>query len=133
MLHIKQHSKIVIYGGNHETGVLKDLLIFDYMRFKWIIKEKKEYLGICAHSGAYDDISDMIYLYGGGNLKEAFINIYCVNPGNNWQWDLMVTKDTPNPRIGHVSWIHNGCFYSFGGFNPKYGYLNEIVYFSLPE
>ena len=80
MLHIAKHRKIIIYGGVGENNVLKDLLIFDYQRFKWIIKEKKEYIGICAHSGAYDYDSDMIYINGGGNLKESYNNVYTINP-----------------------------------------------------
>lgn len=88
---------------------------------------------MCCHSGSYDEDTDIIFINGGGNVIESFMNVYIIKPNNNWSWELFVTKDTPNPRIGHASWIHAGNYYSFGGYNPKYGYLNELIFFALPS
>ena len=127
MVHLSDQNQILIHGGNNPTNkALKDVYLFDYQTFQWTKKNVKDSIALTCHSAAYYEQSNTVFMYGGGDQKKSHMQLYMLNT-NNWKFSLYDAQKIQPPRIGQISFIYEDVFYSFGGYSPKCGYLNELI------
>lgn len=123
-------NSIIIHGGDSYGEPSNDFFLFTQERTwkKLYIKGTAPYL--VHHSMVYDSETDKAYIFGGGNLKQCFNDLYEVDVKSQ-KIKLKSTKETVKPRAGHSAFIFQKRMVVIGGFVPKTGFSIEVCVLDL--
>ena len=126
-------GRMVVIGGDAQGKVTNEVHLFDYMNWTW--KETQvegELPPVCGHSAVYLPEEQGVLVYGGGDLKECYGNLYLLHlPSLTWK--LKSVKRKISARAGHCAFLlpNNKEMAVIGGFVPHEGYKNDVWILNL--
>ncbi|CDU19896.1 hypothetical protein YYC_00709 [Plasmodium yoelii 17X] len=113
------------YNGKRRWST--DLYFFDFNKEIWEIMKIKKNKQInnryCPPSTLFgfsisvDDVSGLLYIFGGYNGKYLSNELYILNLNHKNWIKAKQSGEIPNPRTYAISHIFDGYFYIFGGYN----------------
>ncbi|EPS57898.1 hypothetical protein M569_16919 [Genlisea aurea] len=109
-------SKIYVYGGIDNDGVLSSLYALDTISLKWSEMETRgDQPGPCHSHSMVADGSNSLYLFGGFDGDRALGDLFRFDIRRS-QWSRLKTSGkSPNARFSHSMFIYSDRLFVFGG------------------
>ncbi|EGC31025.1 hypothetical protein DICPUDRAFT_99360 [Dictyostelium purpureum] len=128
-----QDSRIILFGGNHQSKYLNSLFILEIPRLqtgtiKWIKPPTKGTSPShrSAHTADFIKDKNIILYFGGFDGKRSFNDLHALNV-NDLSWSKVITKGIPpSPRNGHSSVLVNGRYLVIHGGCFETAILNDV-------
>jgi N-acetylneuraminic acid mutarotase len=122
-----------VFGGiDSSKNALSDFHVFNFKTNEWSqVKATGSLPGPRYHHSA-EIFDNRLVIIGGQTAISSFLNDFIEFSFDSKTWKSVESKEMPSARAGHMTFVHEGSLYLFGGFCGQGGftYLCDMQRFS---